>query len=255
MEAQTHRKFQLVLLIILAVAVLRFALIYRSRHQPAANSRTQVSTNIDPDYYVVPHKLRAYNLESAREIIKQPVWVKEGYRYVYYPYDAVRKRANLVQEAGTLGPIEKVQVKDVMQQKGPPAPPQVFTGSEGQPIKVRQGPVQLVLAVFEKDGNNFAVPIGDVTAGNYNIYADDIFFIQDPRSLYKHWPAEVWQAIEKHEIKRGMNELQASFAVGIGTPQPSGGDSSQKVVQYPNGGKSLVVTYRNGKAEDIKQSS
>jgi hypothetical protein len=254
MEPQTRKWLQLTLLIFLALAAIRFALIYRSRHQPGPTARQErLNSQLNPDYYVVPRKLRPYNLESARQVTKQPVWVKEGYKYTYYPYDTARKRANFDQEAGTLGPIEKIQIKDLVQQKGPPPPPQVFTGAEGQPIKVRQAPLDLLLAVFEKDGKEFVVPIGSVKSGNYSIYFDEIFYIQDPHDLYKHWTADVWQSIDRHEIKPGMNEIQAVFAVGMGTPEPPKGDPSEKIVHYPNGGKPLAVTYRDGKAEKITE--
>src|SRR5262245_29777116 len=112
MEPQNRKRLQLVLLIFLAVAAIRIALIYRSRHDTGEIGRAQQSSSqINADYYVVPRKLRAYDLKSAEELIKQPVWVREGYKYTYYPYDLARKRANFDQEGGTLGPIEKVQVK------------------------------------------------------------------------------------------------------------------------------------------------
>jgi hypothetical protein len=256
MEPQTRKRLQLVLVIFLALAAIRIALIYRSRHDAGEVGRAQQSsTQINADSYVVPRKLRAYDLKSAEELTKQPVWVREGYKYTYYPYDPARKRANFDQEGGTLGPIEKLQVKSLVEQLAPVEASQEFTGSQGQPIKVRQGPSQYVLAVFEKDGNSFVVPIGRVRGKNYSIYADEIFFMQDPRSLYQHWPAEVWQSIEKHEVKPGMNELQATFAVGMGKPQPSEGDPSKKTVQYPNNGKPQVVVYQDGVVENVKPSS
>jgi hypothetical protein len=77
-----------------------------------------------------------------------------------------------------------------------------------------------------------------------------MFFVEDPHQLYKHWEADVWDAISRHEVTPGMNELQADFAVGMGTPDP--GSSLEKTVRYPNGGKPLVVVYRDGKAAEIK---
>src|SRR5438552_1965679 len=71
-----------------------------------------------------------------------------------------------------------------------------------------------------------------------------------PKKLDKHWPADVWQAIEKHEVKPGMNELQADFAIGMGIPQQQS-DPAVKTVNYPNGGNPLTITYRNGKAAEI----
>jgi hypothetical protein len=256
MEPQTRKRLQLVLVIFLALAAIRVALIYRSRQEPGKAGRVQQSSSsLNPDYYVVPRRLRAYDLRSAQEITKQPVWVKEGYKYAYYPYDPARKRANFDQEAGMLAPIEKLEIKGLAEQQAPTEEPQVFTGSEGQPIKVRSGPSQYVLAVFEKAGHSFVVPIGRRRGRDYNIYADEIFYIQDPRQLYRHWPAEVWQSIENHEVKPGMNEIQATFAVGMGQPQPSENDPARKTVKYPNNGKSLVVVYRDGIAENVKPSS
>ena len=83
------------------------------------------------------------------------------------------------------------------------------------------------------------------------IYADQIFFYEDPRQLYGFWPQEIWQAIRDHEVKPGMNEIQADFAVGMGIPQPEGSDPDEKVVKYPNGGHPLTVTYRKGRAVKI----
>lgn len=256
MEPQTRRRLQLVLLIFLALAAIRVMLIYRSRHDSGEVGRAQQSaSHINADYYVTPRKLRAYNLQSAQELTKQPVWVREGYKYAFYAYDPGRKRANFDNEAGMLGPIEKLDIKNLVEQQAPAEDPQVFTGSEGQPIKVRRAPSQYVLAVFEKDGRQFAVPIGRRRGNDYSINADEMFFIQNPRELYKHWPAEVWQSIEKHEVKPGMSEMQVTFAVGMGQPQPANVDPGRKTVRYPNDGKELVVVYRDGIAEDVKPSS
>lgn len=256
MEPQTRKRLQLVILIFLALAAIRIALIYRSRHDTGEVGRAQKSASqINPDYYVTPRKLRAYDLKSAQELTRQPVWVREGYKYAYYPFDPARKKANFDAEAGTLGPIDKLEIKDLVEQQAPAEEPQVFTGSQGQAIKVRRGPSQYVLAVFEKDGKSYVVPIGRRRGNDYSIYADEIFFIQDPRDLYKHWPAEVWQSIEKHEVRPGMSEIQATFAVGMGKPQPTYEDPSRKTVRYPNDGKELVVVYHNGIAENVKPSS
>jgi hypothetical protein len=256
MDIRTRKRWMLVLGIFLALAAIRILLIYRSRQDPGETARIQqTGSQLEADAYVVPRRLRAYDLESARAITKEPVWVKEGYKYAYYPYDPKRKRANFDEEAGTLGPIEKLEIKDLVQQLGPPPEAPTATGSKGETIKVRQAPSPYVLAVFEKDGQSFVVPIGRVRGKDYSIYADEIFYIQDPKSLYKHWPAEVWQAIEKHEVKPGMNEIQTTFAVGMGKPEPPGEEPSEKVVRHPNGGNPLVVVYRDGRVQQVKPTS
>jgi hypothetical protein len=233
MRAEGKKIIQVVLAIALVLAAVRVLIIYLGRRAPT--SSMQPTATLPADYYVVPKKLHAYDLESARKLTEMPVWVKEGYRYTYYPYQKGRG-TDFSHEAGQLGPIERLQITDVVLDRSPGSPDQ------------RQ-----VMAVFEKNGNRFAFPIGAVRGDDYRLYVDEILFIEDPRQLYKHWPADIWTAIEKHEIKPGMNELQASFAVGMGVPEASRSD--EKAVRYPNGGTPVKVTYRAGKAVDIKREA
>jgi hypothetical protein len=238
MQPATKRRIQLVLLAAMVVAAINLVVVFRRRSLPGTEpEQTQQASPLNPDYYVYPKKLRAYDLRSAKELAKQPVWVKEGYRYVYYPFDPARRRSNFEQEAGTLRPIEKLDVKDV-----------VLDASPGSPAQKQ------VMAVFEKGGRSYAFPIGATQGGEYQIYADEILYIQDPRELYKHWPAEVWDAIARGEVKQGMSELQASFAVGWGVPQRSD-NPAVRVVRYPRDGRPLLVIYRDGRAAEIQQSS
>ena len=137
-------------------------------------------------------------------------------------------------EAGLLLPIERLEIKDVL----------TATPTEA-------GSRKQMMAVFEKEGKSYAVPIGFESDEQYKIYSDEMFYIEDPHQLYKHWPTDVWQAVEQHEIKADMNELQADFAVGMGVPD-AGDSSHEKIVRYPNGGKPLVVIYRGGKAAEIR---
>ena len=51
-----------------------------------------------------------------------------------------------------------------------------------------------------------------------------------------------------------MNEIQVDFAIGMGVPELSDNPSA-KTVKYPNGGKPLLINYRNGKAAEIKPST
>ena len=50
-------------------------------------NRPESSPPLNPDYYVVPKKLYAYDLKSAKQLTQQPVWVKVGYSSTYYRYD------------------------------------------------------------------------------------------------------------------------------------------------------------------------
>lgn len=227
--AKPGKIVQIVLLVALVAAGINFYLNMRDRKVTfVAPKQQQVA--VDPDFYVMPKKLRPQDLKDAKELTKQPVWVREGYRFTYYPYTGHADTGN---PAGTLGPIEKLDIKDVVVDR-------TSSGAEKQ-----------VMAIFERDGRRYAFPIGAEENGTYNIYSDDILFIQDPRELYKHWPADVWKAIDNHEVKPGMNELQASFAIGMGIPEGTG-ESNPRVVNYANNGHPVKVTYNNGKASEVK---
>jgi hypothetical protein len=241
MSPEARQKLQLALLLAMVVAGVRAGYILYQRHEDrVAVEKQRQAANVgysNPDYYVNPKKLHPYDLKSAKQLTQQPVWVKEGYRYTYYPYDVSEKHVNFGHDAGLLLPIEKLEIKDVITAKPPGA---------GQRLQV--------MAVFQKEGKTYAVPIGYEGNEQYKIYSDEIFFVEDPRDLYKHWPANVWQAVEQHQVKPGMNEMQADFAIGMGVPD-SGSSSYEKTVRYPNGGKPLVIVYHEGKAAEIKAGS
>jgi len=238
MSPEAAKRIQIALALAIAVAAIRAGYYLYERHEDNVSAEKQAQIKnagyANADYYVTPKKLYPYDLKSARQLTKQPVWVKEGYRYTYFPYNASSKRTDFGHDAGLLLPIERLEIKDVV------------TG-----IPPGAGNQRQVLAVFEKEGKSFAVPIGFESEGQYKIYSDEIFYIEDPHELYKHWSVDVWQAVAQHEVKPGMNELQADFAIGMGVPDP-GASSDEKTVRYPNGGKPLVVIYHDGKAAEIK---
>ena len=234
MSPELKQRIQLVLAFAILVAGVRVAYVFYQRRSPADETKTTAPPPLEADYYVVPKKLYPYDLKSARQLTHQPVWVKEGYRYTYFLYDPATHHADFSHEAGQLLPIERLAIKDVVTDVTPGAPDQ-----------------KQLIAIFERAGKSYAFPIGSVKAGNYQIYSDEMLFIQDPHELYKHWPADIWEAIEKHQVIPGMNEFQIAFSVGMGIPESSS-DPAVKTVNYPNGGHPLSVTYRNGRAAEIK---
>ena len=222
------------MVVAILVSGTRLAFILYERHQSSVQQSRQQPPPLNPDYYVSPKKLYPYDLKSARQLTEQPVWVKVGYAQTYFPYDPSRHRVDFSHEAGKLLPIERLQIKDVISANSPDAP--------GEPQ---------VMAVFEKEGKAYGFSIGSIRNGEYKFYSDEMLFVQDPHELYKHWPVDVWDAIDKRKVKPGMSELQASFAIGLGIPEKSG-EPGNRTVNYPNGGSPLSVTYQNDKAVEIK---
>jgi hypothetical protein len=231
---ELKQRLQLVMLAAILVSGARLAYILYQRHESRVEQAKKQPPPLDADYYVTPKKLYPFDLKSARQLTLQPVWVKVGYAYTYFPYDPARHRVDFSHEGGKLLPIEKLQITDVISEDAPQSPGE------------RQ-----VMAVFEKDGKTYAFSIGSIKGADYKFYSDEMLFIQDPHELYKHWPADVWVAIDNHKVKAGMSELQSDFAVGLGIPEKSG-EPGNRTVNYPNGSNPLSVTYHNEKAAEIK---
>jgi hypothetical protein len=233
-----QKKLQIFLVAAVVLAGGRAAYIVYERHEAMKDeAKPMQETALKADYYVTPKKLRPYDLKSARQLTEQPVWVKVGYQNTYYPYDGERHKTDFGHEAGTLLPLQKLAIQDVVTDLSPQAPG-----------------IKQVLARFALEGKDYAVPIGAEKGGDFKVYSDDIFFIEDPRDLYRHWPPDVWRKIDAHEVQAGMSELQASFAIGLGVPVGSG-DYGWRTLHYANGGKPLVITFQNDKAVEIKPGS
>ena len=238
MAAETRQKLQLVLLLGIVIAGARAAYIVYERHEAIKDeAKIKFDAPLKADYYVTPKKLRPYDLKSARQLTQQPEWVKLGYYHTYYPYSVAAHKADFAHEVGTLGPLQKLDINDVVTGVTPRAPD-----------------TKQILAVFRIGGRAYAVPIGAEKGGDFKCYSDEIFFMEDPRELYKHWPVDVWKAIDEHRVLPGMNELQTSFALGMGTSEGSG-DYRSRTLNYANGGKPVTVTFQNDKAVTIGPSA
>jgi len=250
MEPSNLKKgIQIFLAIGLVAVGIRTLLIFRERHETAP--KPQQNAALDADDYVVPHKLHAYDLKSAREGLKNtPVWARAGYGVAYYPYNAATKRADFSHQAGLLAPLEQLQVTDIVLDRAPGSGVGEWQGAPDARFRVHSDQQQ-VMAVFSKGGKQFAFPAGTANNGDYHLFLDDLLFIQDPRQLYKHWPAQTWQAIEQHQVKPGMNQLEVSFAVGVpdGASDPT--DQENTTYHYPNNGNPLRVAFENGKATQV----
>src|SRR6516165_150804 len=147
MTAEIRKRIQLALLFALALATLRAGYIFYQRHEDQLalerRQREQAIGYSNRDYYVNPKKLYPYDLKSAKQLLQQPVWVKEGYRYTYFAYQPATKHVDFGHDAGLLSPIEKLAITDVV----------VASNTVS-------GQAKQIVAVFQKEGKPYAVPIG-----------------------------------------------------------------------------------------------
>ena len=109
-----------------------------------------------------------------------------------------------------------------------------------------------VFAVFSMPGNPelFATPVG-VMEGNQEAYFTDLlFFYDDPHGIYDYWPKDVWAAIDAHQVKKGMSELETRVAIGQ-KMHPDGDKEGDRTVTYDQDGKKWTVTYVKNQATAI----
>ena|ERR1700704_1143950 len=244
MDADLKKKLQISLLVFVVIAIVRVGfMFYERRDTGAGPKKAEPTYSANMDDYVTPRKIFPYNVESARkELAGKPVWVKTGNLLPYYAYDAATHSVNFKKQVGLLAPLAKLQVKDVVLQREPVA------------LKVGQVSViqKQIMAVFEKAGEpgTYAASFGTNTGDDYVFSANDVFFFDDPHELYKHWPADTWSAIDQHQARQGMSELQASFALGTNM-NADPGDFGNRTIEYANAGKPVTVVFEKNKATTV----
>jgi hypothetical protein len=246
MDSDLKKRLGITILIFVVAGGAEVAYLMWSRRDTSTPKKQEPSYSSNQDDYVTPKKIVPYNLESAKkELAGKPVWVKSGNQIPYYK--VAGKTVNFSHQAGLLPPTQKLQVKDVV--------------LERRPVALKPGQVAVVqkdiMIEFEKpdEPGLYAASIGTNTGDDFDFTTNsatinDLFFFEDPHELYKHWPADVWSAVDQHQVKEGMSELQASFAVGA-----RGASDSDKVgertIEYENAGKPVTVTFEKGRAVKV----
>src|SRR3984885_8576341 len=123
MTEEAKKRIQIALALAIVIAGVRAGYILYQRHQDYLAAQKQAEAKnagySNPDYYVSPKKLYPFDLKSAQQLTQQPEWVKEGYRYTYYRFVPVVKSVDFAHEEGLLGPIERLEIKDIVTDMAP----------------------------------------------------------------------------------------------------------------------------------------
>lgn len=238
MDADWRKRTQITLLILMVLAAARVGIIFYERsHEPEVQKPKPPlasSYKITLDDYVTPHKLFPFDLKSAREeVAGKTLWMRAGNQVAFYPYSSINRAIDPVRKAGVLAPLEKLQIKEVIAQS-----------IHGQ---------KQIVTIFTRQGATaeYGVAVAKMSQGSYDFFINDLFFSDDPHQLYNHWPAEIWDAIDHHQVKNGMNELQASFALGTNI-RATAGDYGNRSVQYIDGDHSTMVSFSDNKAVSVE---
>jgi hypothetical protein len=238
------QKIGLVTLAVVLILGVRVYFLVKARHDPGLiGKKDQAVKPMSQDELAVMKMYYFASFDQARQLEGMTVWMKAGYSMPYYPYAGAR--VDFAKRAGVLPSAEKISISKLIKA---PVPAK-------EDDHIEHGSKQY-FAVFTFAGagakpETFAVPIGYVEGDDEKVYADRMFYYDDPKSIYDNWPKPVWDAVAAHEARVGMNELQVQMAVG--TLQQSDSRSiGNRTVTYDAAGKSWTVTYAKGVATAVK---
>jgi hypothetical protein len=229
----------LLTLLVLLVAGGRLWYVFHERNEPAVQQTQAPERPVTADEVVQPRKMYIATLKDAKDLIGKTVWIQSGYALDYYPYAA--GRVEFAHPSGVLPGVQQLTIQTIMTEKAP----------ANLPMRIPIGDKQ-VFAVFKMpdDAKQYATAIGTIKGTDETYYCDEMFYYDDPHQLYKHWPPDIWQAVDQHKAKPGMNELQVAMALGT-VQQSQSSDIGNRTVTYDTAGKKWSVTFANDKATQV----
>ena len=237
---KTWQKVGLATLLVLVVFSIRIYFLWKERHEPIVQKPQQQQRMLTDDDIVSPRKLYIDDVKSAKVLVGKTVWVQAGYELDYFPYAG--HSVNFAHKVGVLPSVQALEVKDIVLAKAP------ASIASRIPLGDKQ-----VYAVFTMPGDTkqYATAVGSMQGTDSTYYCDDIFYYDDPHKMYKHWPADIWQAVDQHQPKPGMNELQVAMALGV-IQQSDSSNYGNRTVHYDAGGKQWNVSFQHDKATNVQ---
>jgi hypothetical protein len=252
----TWQKVVVIFLITFAIGGIYLFTVFEHRKNPGVIGQSAEQQPENPDDLAVVRAKFPTSFDDVLKLENTSVWMKNGYTMPYYPYESGR-----IVFAKTIGVIPTAQRLDIKKVIKAPAPASVDDG-------ISHGSRQ-VFAIFTMPGtpqpagapgpshlgtgdqNLFALAIGAIDAGQESYFSDVLFYYDDPHSIYDNWPKDVWSAIDAHQVKPGMSELQTRMAIGQKT-QSEDSSEGNRTVTYDQAGKQWTVTFVKNHATKIK---
>ena len=231
--------------ITLVIASIYTFTIWKKRQNPGVVKQGEQQQQLTADDVAVVRMEFPAHFEDVKDLAGKTVWMKNGYTMPYFPYAG--GKVDFKKKMGVIPPLQKLDVKNAVKAA---VPADVDDGiSHGQ----RQ--VLVVFTLPDDDKKEYATPVGATDANEEQYYDDLLFFYDDPHKIYTHWPKDVWTAVDSHQAKAGMNELQTRLALGQKIQPDDPKTEGNRTVTYDADGKKWTVTFRNDKATEVKESS
>jgi hypothetical protein len=237
---KTWQKILISTLATLAIGGIYLFSVWKHRQSPGVTPTKSEDQSLTPDDVAVVRMMFMTSFDDTLTLQGKSVWMKNGYTMPYFPFDGGRiafsKRVGLIPSA------QRLEVKKIVK-ASPPAPVDDSIDHGGRQV----------FAVFALPGNTalYATPIGVIDGSQERYYCDLLFYYDDPHAIYDNWPKDVWAAIDAHQVKPGMSELESRMAIGQKL-QAEGSSEGNRTVSYDQAGRHWTVTYAQNHATAVK---
>ncbi len=237
---KTWQKILISALITFAIGGIYLFMVWRHRQNPGIVGRKQPEEHLSADDVAVVRMEFPQHFGDVKELEGKSVWMKNGYSMPYYPF--VGGRVEFAKQAGLIPATQRLDVKKIVKAVAP----------AGASDNIEHGSQQAML-VFALPGgkDRFATPVGFLEGAEEHYYCDLLFYYDDPHTIYGNWPREMWAAVDAHQVKTGMSELQTRMAIGM-KAHPDGQVEGSRTVDYDVNGKHYTISYRDNHATAIQ---
>ena len=224
----------------LAIGGIYLFSIFEHRKNPGITSQNNPEQNLTPDDVAVVRTMMPTSFDDVLKLQNTSVWMKNGYTMPYYPFEG--GHIVFTKSVGVIPTAQRLDIKKVIKAS---APASVDDG-------ISHGSRQ-AFAIFNLPGSpaQYATVIGVMDASRESYYSDVLFCYDDPHTIYDNWPKGVWAAIDAHQVKPGMSELQTRMSIGQKTQQDSS-STGNRTITYDQAGKRWTVTFVNDRATTIQ---
>jgi hypothetical protein len=214
--------------------------VWRQRSDPGEIARVNARQTLSLDELAVVRAFFPVHFEDTLRLVGTTVWMQDGYVVPYYPYTG--GRVQFAQRVGLIPAMQRLEIKKIIKQATP--------ATEDNSISHGS---QQAFAVFTLPGAPalYATPIGAIDGTQEAYFTDTLFYYDDPHTIYDHWSKDVWAAVDAHQVKPGMSELETRMAIGHKTHSDSS-EKGNRTVTYDQAGKHWTVTYVKNQATEIK---
>ncbi len=214
--------------------------VWRERQNPGVIAQRNARQTLSQDNLVVMRAFFPSHFEDTLRLEGTTVWMKNGYMIPYYPF--TDGRVQFAKRVGLIPSAQRMEIKKIVKQAAP------ANEDDGVSHGSRQA-----FAVFALPGNAalYATPIGAMDSSEEAYFCDSLFYYDDPHTIYDHWPKDVWAAVDAHQVKPGMSELETRMAIGHKT-QTDSDTEGDRTVKFDQDGKHWTITFVKNRASEIK---